>query len=95
LKKSSGKVIREKNEKYSEKRQWLEKKASEARNERFGPPILLVFPILPSCFGRSNCAFLHFASNLARVEAARFARAVMRGRCTLVEKQSMKTKEIM
>ena len=54
-----------------------------------------VFPIVPSCFGRSNCAFLHFASNLARVEAARFARAVMRGRCTLVEKQSMKTKEIM
>src|SRR5579859_1928029 len=54
-----------------------------------------VFPIFPSCFGRNNCIFLHFASNLARVEAARFARVVMRGRCTPVEKQYMKTKEIM
>ncbi len=28
------------------------------------PQILLAFPILPSCFGKSKYVFLHFASNL-------------------------------
>jgi predicted alpha/beta hydrolase family esterase len=33
-------------------------------SKRFCHPLLLAFPILPSCFGRSTYVSLHFASNL-------------------------------